>query len=310
MDHDWVDAGTRRAAYYSQLPPGEYQFQVMVGGFDREWHAAERVVRLRVIPRLWERRSVQVLAGGVLIGIAAGGLAWSQRRRYRLHLERLEMQNAVENERRRIARDLHDEFGSALSGIMLQGEAAVQAPLPQAAQSVIVSITERVRRLIVALDEVVWTTDPRNDSLPRVVAYLCDYAESFLSPTGINFRLDAPAPAELPAINLTAPQRHNLLLATKESLNNAVRHARARTIGLKMRIQDHALVVQIWDNGRGFDPKGNRSSGNGLSNLESRMKLLQGSAEIRSRAGEGTTVTLAVPLRTASTPKTSDQGRL
>ncbi|MCX6927307.1 MAG: triple tyrosine motif-containing protein, partial [Verrucomicrobia bacterium] len=297
MDHNWVDAGTRRVAYYSQLPPGQYRFHVMVGAGDNQWHAADRVIQLRVVPRLWEVRWMQVLASGLFVGIVGGSFAWSQRRKYRRRLERLQMQHAMESERRRIARDLHDEFGSCLSGIALQGEAAAQTGnIPSPAHSEIVSMTRRVRQLIGTLDEVVWATNPANDSLANVVSYLCDFTEGFLSPTALKKRVEAPAASELPDLALTAQTRHNLLLATKEALNNSVRHAQAHTIWLKIRIEAGCLVVEIADDGRGFDPANARAGGNGLSNIRTRMELISGRAEIRSQPGQGTTVAFTIPL--------------
>jgi len=209
----------------------------------------------------------------------------------------LQMQNAMENERRRIARDLHDEFGSRLSGIALQGEAATQAgKISPTAYSDIVAMTRRVRGLIGTLDEVVWATNPVNDSLANLVAYLCDYTEDFLSPTAIHCRLEVPATSELPAIALTAQTRHNLLLATKEALNNSVRHAQAQTIWLKIQIKAGWLVVEIADDGKGFEPTEARASGDGLLNFTKRMELIQGQTEIQSRPGQGTTVTLKILL--------------
>ena len=297
MDHDWVNAGEQRAAYYSQLPPGHYEFHVMVNGNDNQWHDADQTIRLRVVPRFWERRGLQILAGGFLVVILVGAFSWSQRRRYLLRLERLQMQNAMENERRRIARDLHDEFGSRLSGIALQGEAATQGGnISPTAYSDIVAMTGRVRQLIGTLDEVVWATNPANDSLVNVVAYLCDYTEDFLSPTAINCRLEVPPTSELPAITLTAQTRHNLLLATKEALNNSVRHAQAQTIWLKIQIKSGWLVVEILDDGQGIEQTRARAGGNGLLNFTNRMELIHGQVEIQSRSGQGTTVTLKIPL--------------
>ena len=297
MDHDWVDAGTRRVAYYSQLPPGEYQFHVMVGGSDNQWHAAARVVPLHVVPRFWEQRWLRVLSSGLVVGIVGGSFAWRQRRKYRLRLERSEMRNALENERRRIAHDLHDEFGSCLTGIALQGEAATQTGnIPSPEHSEIVSMTQGIRQLIAALDEVVWATDPRNDTLANVVAFLCDYAEDFLSRTTIKSRLDVPSSPELPAQSLTAETRHNLLLAAKEALNNCVRHAEPHMVRLKIHIEAGWLLLELSDNGRGFDPSKVRAGGNGLSNIKSRLESIHGRSEIRSQTGQGTTVTLAVPL--------------
>lgn len=297
MDNDWVDAGTRRVAYYSQLPPGQYQFHVMVGGSDNQWHASDRVLRLRVVPRLWERRWLQTTVGGLLAAILAGTYLWSQRRKYRLRMERLQVQNAMENERRRIARDLHDEFGSSLTGLALQGEAiTLTDDLPSTTKTEISSMTRRVRQLIGTLDEVVWATNPANDSLANVVTYLCDHTEDLLSTAPVNCRVDAPAASELPTITLSAQVRHNLLLAAKEAINNSVRHASARTIRLGIRLEPGWLLVDISDDGRGFDPEAKQAGGNGLANIRNRLQFIAGRAEIVSQPGVGTSVRLLMPL--------------
>jgi ligand-binding sensor domain-containing protein len=111
LDRDWVDAGTERVARYSQLPPGVYQFRVMVNGGDNQWHPAERTITLRVVPRLWERGWVRGLAGGLGVALACGGLVWGQRRKYRARLGRARMQSMLENERHRFAEDRHQDFG-------------------------------------------------------------------------------------------------------------------------------------------------------------------------------------------------------
>jgi ligand-binding sensor domain-containing protein/signal transduction histidine kinase len=295
MDHEWVEAGPERVAYYSQLKPGDYDFRVMVGGSDGEWHGTDQVVHLRVVPRLWERRWIQVMGGALFIAVLGGGIAWAQRRKLRLQMERLEMQQALEKERRRIARDLHDELGARLTATALHGELVVQdGTMPDNAKSEMSLIARRVRQLIGAVDEVVWTTDPENDSLSNLVAFLCDYVEQFLAPTGISYRLEI-AP-DLPAVPLGAQVRRNLLLAVKEALNNSVRHADAQKILLKIRLDDAWLIVEVSDDGHGFKIGGERAEGKGLSNIKGRMELVMGRAEIKSETGAGTTVTLSVPL--------------
>jgi ligand-binding sensor domain-containing protein/signal transduction histidine kinase len=295
MDHDWVEAGAQGAANYSQLKPGEYQFRVMVGGSDGEWHGPDQAVDLRVVPRLWERRWVQILAGGLLAALLGGGIAWSLRRKLRLQMERLEMQQALEKERRRIARDLHDELGARLTATALHGELVLQdGKMPDNAKTEMSLITRRVRQLIGAVDEVVWTTDPENDSLSNVVSFLCDYVEQFLAPTGVSCRLEVVP--DLPALPLGALARRNLLLAVKEALNNGVRHAAAKRIRLKIGLEDGYLKVEVSDDGHGFNVFEARAGGKGLQNIKGRMELVNGHAEIKSEIGKGTTVSLSVPL--------------
>jgi signal transduction histidine kinase len=267
----------------------------MVGGIDGVWHGAEQVVKLYVVPQWWERRWIQVLAGGLLICFIIGGIVWSLRRKYSLQVERLEMQQAVEKERRRIARDLHDELGARLTATALQGELAVQnGTISDNAKSELSFMNRRVRQLIGAVDEVVWTTDPKNDTLPDLTAFLCDYIETFLAPTGIGCRLEVDS--DLPDLPLPALVRRNMLLAFKEALSNSVRHANPKTVYLKIHIENGLLNMEISDDGHGFMANNTRPGGKGLSNIKSRMELIRGHAIIRSEAGKGTTVCLSLPL--------------
>jgi ligand-binding sensor domain-containing protein/signal transduction histidine kinase len=295
MDESWREASADRVAHYSQLPPGPYKFRVMVGGSDGQWHESSQVIAFRVVPRFWEIRWVQVLASALLISAIGASIAWNQRRKLRLKLERMELQQSLEQERRRIARDLHDELGARLTSIALQGELAMRGErIPAAAKAEIGSLAVRVRQLINATDEVIWTTDPGNDSLPNLIEFLCDYIERFLTPAGIYYRLDVPS--DLPPIPIQSQVRHQFLLAVKETLNNAVRHSNAKMLTVQLNVQDSGITLVISDNGIGFDVQHARPGGNGLLNIQNRMASVSGRAEIDSTPGKGTTTTLTMPL--------------
>lgn len=295
MDPQWVKAGAQRVAQYSQLPPGDYEFRVLAGGSGGQWHEASRGIQLRVVPHVWERRWVQLLATVLLVSLVGGSFARWRRRRMQLKIERLEMEHRVEAERRRIARDLHDEVGSRLTRLAQLGELATsEGQSPDGIKAQVSAITSRIRELINAMSEVVWTVNPRNDSLPKVVAFLSDYTETFVGPTGIRYRLELDP--EFPPLPVLAESRHHLLLAVKEALNNAVRHAAPTIIRLEIHVREGWLEVAVADDGRGFDVDQARSEGRGLANLEERMKIVRGRAEIRSQAGQGTQVTLAMAL--------------
>jgi signal transduction histidine kinase len=194
---------------------------------------------------------------------------------------------------------MHDELGARLTGIANLGElATTDGPSPAEMKSQVQVMTGRVRELIGAVNEVVWTVSPDNDSLPNLVFFLSDYTERFLGPTGIGYRLELDE--HFPPLPLSAEVRHNLLLGVKEALNNAVRHAAARRITLSIHIQDGSLVILVTDDGRGFDPATGRAGGHGLGNLAERMDLLSGEARITSAPGKGTTVKLSLPLPAVS----------
>lgn len=295
MDRDWTDAKSERAASYSQLPPGRYQFRVMAGGADGEWHETATPLLLYVMPRPWELRWVQVLAGMLLVAAVAASIRLNERRRLRRRLERLEMQQALETERRRIARDLHDDLGASLTEIVLLGELARDPSQPPGAlQAQVVSIMQKIRQFVAALDETVWTINPKNDSLPSLADFLADYAERFLTPTGIGCRLEVAE--QLPPVPVPASVRHHVLLAVKEALNNAVRHAAARTVWLRLRLRAGQLAIAIADDGRGLELRSAGQGGDGLQNMRSRMEAVHGTVQFESQPGGGTTVTFLLPL--------------
>ena len=295
LDRDWVDGGAQRVASFTRLAPGRYQFRVVVGGRDGRWHESSKSVSLWVVPHLWELRWVQVLSTSILLASILGGAALNQRRKYHRKLERLEASQALENERRRIARDLHDELGARLTSIAIKGETALQGEgLASSAKPLLGSLIGDVRQLLHATEEVIWATDPKNDSLSNLVDFLGDYLERFIAPTGIAYRLQITP--VLPPCTVLAQTRHNLLLAVKEALNNALRHASPTVIRMQIEVEGAWLRVIISDDGHGFDAAAPHPLGRGLANIRNRMELIHGSADLRNQIGEGTTVTLWMPL--------------
>jgi signal transduction histidine kinase/ligand-binding sensor domain-containing protein len=295
LEDGWTDAQQRRAAFYSHLAPGRYQFNVMACGPEGDWQQTQRPLQLEVVPRLWERPSVRAAAGAGVLGTVAGVVWVIGRARMRGRLLRLEAQHAAERERRRIARDLHDELGSGLTEIMLLGDLGSQEGVPsEEARGTTRNIAQKTRQLAAALDEIVWTTNPRNDAMPNLTGYLCDYAQRFLGTTPVRCRLDVSGiPVDA---RLDATARHNLFLAYKEALRNAARHSGAGEVWVRMRCDPERLRIMVEDDGRGFDGANLSGHGNGLQNMRERLEAAGGRMEINSRPEKGTTVTFELSL--------------
>ena len=230
-----------------------------------------------------------------------------QERGRRLELEirnrqRAEMQHAAEAERSRIARDLHDELGTGLTEVNLLANAGLsEAEAAARNTDRFRVIAEKARSLVSGLDVIVWAIDPKLDSLQSFADYLEIYAEELLSAANIACRLKIPI--EFKAATLAGTARHSLLLAVMEALNNVIRHAAASRVELKMVQPDGGLEITITDDGRGFELAKVRS-GHGLKNLRERMQSLQGSCQIESSPGKGTTIKLSIPL-----PGAAESGR-
>jgi signal transduction histidine kinase len=216
-------------------------------------------------------------------------------------LERLERQNAVEKERTRIARDIHDELGAKLTRISFLGTTARRRLAnPAETDQQIAKMSEAARELILSLDQIVWAVDPENDSLENLANYVCRYASEFAADSPVQCKLKIPW--KLPHYNLSTEVRHNVFLAVKEILNNALKHSGASEIVLAISTRANEFEITISDNGRGIAPDnpaegdGTRRGGRGLVNLRERMNSIGGRLEIKSEPGGGTEVRLAVPL--------------
>jgi signal transduction histidine kinase len=214
-------------------------------------------------------------------------------RRVRARLRALEQQHALEKERARIARDMHDDLGASLTQITLASQLA-RLSRPEEAMGHIDEISDIAKRTVTALDEIVWMVNPRNDTLNAAVEYLGQHAVDFLTAADIACELEIPY--ELPPSPLPTHARHHLFLVVKEPLNNVVKHAQASTVQFKAEVDDVALRIVIADNGRGFTMGQERAGSDGLHNMSARMGELGGTCRIESQPGSGTRVTFEMHL--------------
>ena len=210
--------------------------------------------------------------------------------------EQMEHQRALEEERSRIARDLHDDLGAALTQIrFLSAVESRDNAVPEGTRSRLRQVTEKSHQLVSSLDEIVWAINPANDSLPNLVNYLCHAAAELFAPTPIRCRLDVDD--VLPAVPLTSEVRHHLYLAVLEALNNIAKHSEATEVWLRFRAANGLLEIVIEDNGRGFSDAMETSGGHGLRNMRQRMEQIGGQFHCASKAGVGTVFGMTLPLR-------------
>jgi signal transduction histidine kinase len=215
--------------------------------------------------------------------------------------ETAERERALETERSRIARDLHDDLGCSLTEIGALASKGQRLGRLEELTALFRAIAAKARGLVTALDITVWTVDPEHNSLQSTGDYLSDFASDYLSDSGIVCRFDVPV--VLPSIVLDGRLRHDLLLAVKETLNNVVRHAQATEVEFRITFAEDQLQIIISDNGKGFDAK-KRHGGNGLKNLPLRLSTIGGRYSIESFVGKGTTITIELRLspRTEAMP--------
>ncbi|MGL5017100.1 MAG: ATP-binding protein [Luteolibacter sp.] len=309
LDLSWqevfsIGAGRNGNVSYRDLPSGQYQFRVREVDALGVPSGEQAVLPLIIAPpfyaNLWFRMALLV----TLLAMALGMERVVARRRMQRKLEKLKRNQAVQQERARIARDIHDDLGTVLSRISMVSEAAASAAEPGSPQEERLNeICETSRQLTRTMEEIVWAQDPRHDSLDNMVSYICSFASDLLGVARIACRLDIPI--ELPVIPLEAEQRHELFLVFKEALNNIIKHSGASEVRISLRIEPDTIRLVVEDNGRGFDaatlPEG---KGNGLPNMRNRLQRLGGQVDVHSEPGKGTRVEIIQPTQVKT--KTND----
>jgi len=298
LDNTWAEAGAGRAAQFTNLDPGRYEFHVQVAGRDGRWMEPGASLAFQITPHCWQTAWFQLLAGsGVLLAVVLG-VEW--RLRVLRQLEKAEASAALVRQRELLARDLHDDLGSRLAQLSFLGDMAARDP-SQASR-----LAQVARETARDLDCLVWTVDPERGGLDQLVAYLGELADDFLSSAGLDLELALP-PAP-PPTRLPDPARKAVMLAAKEALRNVVKHARATRVRLAVELRGGELCVAVEDNGRGL-PKAMlgagaaekpASPGHGVANMRRRMAEVGGSCEFQERPGGGAVALLRLPVGTPS----------
>ena len=295
LDARWQDAFARRTAYYTRIPPGHYRFRVTACNADGFWNETGAALTVIVHPHFWQTWWFLV---GLGVAIVAGiGLAvrFVTQRKYARQMALLEMKAAIEQERTRIAKDIHDDLGANLTQITMlseMGESAVRDKVK--ATQHFDRIARHARRGVQSLDEIVWAVNPKNDTLPRLVDYICRYADEVFENSGI--RCWEEAQEDLPAWPVRAELRHNFFMAVKEATTNALKHSGATEVWLQIALAGEHLKLSFRDNGKGFALADADFTRSGLKNMRARITDIGGEFDLTSQPGHGTTVTIRIHL--------------
>ncbi len=294
LDQSWIDAGTRRFASYTNLDPGQYVFRWRGSNSDGVWNEKGAFVELTINPPYWKtwwfRSLVFMAAVGTLLLL------------YRLRVNKL---IAIERIRTSIATDLHDDIGSTLTEIalfsevgkrLLDRDAAEQLPEGERIEALkkLEEIGGMARNLIDAMSDIVWSVNPKNDTIESLMLRMRAHAAKVLEAKGIAY--DLSLPSSLPQHALQPAVRRGLYLIYKEAVNNIVKHSRATAVRLVVSREHSLLGLTIADNGRGFVTR-ETGQGNGVVNMRSRATSLGGACTIESTPGNGTTITVQLPMK-------------
>jgi signal transduction histidine kinase len=212
----------------------------------------------------------------------------------------LEQERALERERARIARDLHDDLGSSLARIsLLSGLARADRNNPSQVETHVNKISQSADETVRALEEIVWAVRPGSDSLQSLVEYIAHFANELFENSATRCRLDLPH--DLPVRPLPPEVRHDIFLIVKEALTNVLKHARATEVRVQAKVSINALEILVQDDGQGFNSAAPFTEDNrhGLGNMRRRAEAMGAALAVESAPGKGASVRLAVKLRSA-----------
>ena len=299
-DDGWQDAGTRRQAFYTDLPPGDYLFRVIASNNDGGWNEEGASLAFTIAPTFYQTRSFAALSVA-----AAAGILWLL---YALRVRRIETRMAMRleerlAERERIARDLHDTFLQSVQGLMLKFQ-AVMTRMPDDAPSRVL-----LERALDRADEVLAEGRDRVYELRASTDATPDLPQAL---TAVAAELTPVAPTEFRVVVHGKPRplhpvvREEAYSIGAEALRNAFRHAAARHIDLEIEYARQGLSVRVADDGSGFDVTAltHDTPGKhfGLTGLRERARKIRSQLEVSSRPGSGTEVQLDVPAVVAYAP--------
>ena len=296
FDDHWRDAGNLRSAIYSRLAAGHYRFRVQGCNSDGIWNNDGAALAFSVDPFFWQTwwfRLAAILGFTVLVVAVVRYVSF---RRLRTKLQVLEQQSALDKERARIARDIHDDLGGTLTQVaLLSGLAQRDVQKPGRLTEHVQQISTAAQQGIKSMDEIVWAVNPRNDTLPDLINYLGQFAVDFLRTAGI--QCQAELPDHPPRWPVTSETRHHLYLVVKETLNNITRHSHADRVQFRVDVTDQAACIIIEDNGKGFRNGEADAFADGVRNMRQRMEEIGGYFKVESTAGKGTRTELNFGLK-------------
>ncbi len=286
FDPAWVEAGNRRSAFYTNIPPGSYTFEVHAQNENGVWSLSPAFVEVLVKPtfvQTWYFKAGVLLTALLIL--------------YAIYHYRMTSLRRLEELRVRIAFDLHDEIGSNLGSIALRSQMLGRnASLGDSERAHLDEIGKISRQTADAMRDIIWLVNPERDKVSDMVEKLKQTASAFFSEIPVKFEVDL----DQGPLSISLMTRRNILLIFKEALHNILKHARATEVQIRLSLKGTMLSLIIRDNGRGIEKSPvsdeSRGSGLGLRSMRERAVAMKGQFEVESEPGNGTLIRLSVPV--------------
>jgi signal transduction histidine kinase len=303
LDSDWVNAGTRRTAYYPHLPPGIYTFKVIADNGEGVWNERGQSLQINVLPPFWSTWWFLTLVTLALIGLATlayriRAIRWKQAHAAQEAFSR-QLLASQEAERQRIAAELHDSLGQSLLIIKNRAVLALTSfPDPESTREQLEEISAGASQAVEEVREISYNLRPYQldrFGLTKALKALCVQASKS---SGIQITADVDAIDGI----FSKEAESSIYRIVQEAVNNIIKHSMAGEAALVLRRADETLLLNIHDNGQGFRPTAEANSaeagtaGFGLIGIAERVRMLGGTYNLESSASQGTTITIRFPI--------------
>ncbi len=301
-DHSWYDAGNRRVALYTDLPPGEYRFHVIASNNSGVWNEHGASIEFSIAPMFWQTSWFRIACGTAFVALLLA-LYWLRARQLALQFNRT--LDARVHERTRIARDLHDTLLQSFQGVLLQFGAALRllAREPEKARAVLAGAIEQAGQAIKEGREAVQGLRMSAEDSSDLAAPIARLAKELAAE-----RQGAAAPSVRVEVQGTVRPLHPIerdetFRIAAEALRNAVHHSAGTQIEVELRYDAREFRLRVRDDGRGMDPnilaQGDRAGHFGLRGMRERAALAGGKLTLWSAPDAGMEVELIIPASRA-----------
>lgn len=291
-DDNWAAIPNGGYARFTKIPPGQYTLEILPLNANGQ-AGAKHSLAIGIRPPFWQTLWFKAASVLAVLLLVAGMVGAYYRRKLRRQRQLLERQQALNEERNRIAKELHDDMGSSLSSILFLSEDLLFEEAGEKKHE-IERISSLAENSLENMREIIWAMDTGKNTLQDLCVRLRAFATEFLTDNKIGFELDIPSYSSEKYI-LGGECRRNTYLIAKEALHNAVKHAGASLVQVSLKLEGQHLLLEIADDGQGFDGQG-PAAGHGLNNMKGRAEAIGGRLEIHSRPGGGARLRLSVPL--------------
>ena len=283
LDNTWHITNTPFVSY-SNLSGGSYTLYVKASLDGNTW-SREKELSISVSPPFWKTWWFYTAC---IILISATIFSFYRQRirqlKHELHL------------RTKIARDLHDDVGSTLSSISMLSATAqhsLRGKEMRSAEMLIERISSSTQRILDVMDEIIWTINPKNDSLENIMIRIRSFINDIADTQGIKVNMQTDPSLE--KIKFSMKLKRNFYLIFKEALNNIANHAQCKKVDISIEKNHRFILLKINDDGSGFNPAKN-FEGNGLKNMQQRAHEISGEISIQSEINKGTLLVLIMPI--------------